>query len=256
MPELRKTPFEASTETKTNILCFNKIWYDARCQKGTVGPGHWKMTWIDFIAFLSFLEQREFGLRLHETKGASPRIKAKERKGSHTCRKLSQRGCSFHNMSLWSQRRISAKNTIETMLTMWHRPTTYSLSSSSSRQPSRPMSIWARAHCSVSTSGRSTHWAVMSLSSCFPGHSAGCSLNSALLYCMLKRGPLPVLCFVAPSQCLHHKSPGPSYAAWPSHLSQSQWSTLGEVVSDCSGSWEILLPGSSCTEKRSYWRGP
>lgn len=27
------------------------------------------MTWIDFIAFLSFLEQREFGLRLPETKG-------------------------------------------------------------------------------------------------------------------------------------------------------------------------------------------
>lgn len=53
------------------------------------------MTWVDFIAFLSFLEQREFGLRLPETKGASVGIRANERKGSRTCTKLSKKGVLF-----------------------------------------------------------------------------------------------------------------------------------------------------------------
>lgn len=33
-------------------------------QKGIVDPGHWKMTWRNFISSLSFLNQREFGTRL------------------------------------------------------------------------------------------------------------------------------------------------------------------------------------------------
>ena len=69
-------------------------------------------------------------------------------------------------------------------------------------QPSKPMSIWAKAHSSVPTSGRSAHWLVMSPSSCCPCHLAGCSLNTARLHSSLKRWPLSVLYFVNPSQII------------------------------------------------------
>lgn len=48
-----------------------------------------------FYTFLSFFEQREFALRLPETKGASLCIRANERKGSRTCTKLSKKGVLF-----------------------------------------------------------------------------------------------------------------------------------------------------------------
>lgn len=154
----KKNALWGYSRDKMNILCFNKIWYDARCQKGTVGPGHWKMTWIDFTAFLSFLEQREFGLRLHETKRALPRIQLKRGRGSHTCTKLSKKGILFTTCLYGLKCSCQLKIIIESMLTMGHRPTPVYLSSSFSMQPSRPMSVWSKAHSSVPTSGRSTHW--------------------------------------------------------------------------------------------------
>lgn len=128
------------------------MWYDARCQKGTFGPGHWKMTWMYFIASLSFLDQREFGLSICETKGGLTQGHSWREEEITYLHTALQWGCSFHNMSLWSQTHMSTINGRE------HGPNTFLLPS---LVPCRPMSVWENN--SVSISGWSTNWMVVSL---------------------------------------------------------------------------------------------
>lgn len=61
------------------------------------------MTWIDFIAFLSFLEQREFGLRLPEQRGPHSGLELMRERGHVLARSslkrvfFSQHACMVSN---------------------------------------------------------------------------------------------------------------------------------------------------------------